>query len=1074
MGPKSRHQTVKKTSKEFVDCEEWIDDLQLADAIVDNDTVMRAYRLDATYYGNCSAPSEGRLCSFRPLCLIDLRTVKNTSSSLARLVDKLAGPAPEALDGAEEECGELKLNLKGVRNLGNTCYMNSILQLVFHCAELRVAVVKEVEVAPCGEIASSGLPALFLEMGFSKCAAADPSSFLSFLHIDRTVQQDAQEFFALLMHWFFHASSGSTSSSSELAGVLNAQFEGLQLYTRRCSNCGAEVKKIERFSFLSVSPISALTQGIQNLCQPEDVEGFQCAKCTQTVTATSTMTFKKLPNTLVVHFTRFSYDTRHERREKVDTNVTFPTILEMTPTLAIEKATAHRYCLMGVVNHLGPSPNSGHYTYHAKVGDAWLSFDDSEVTKLRRYYGDTTSSRDAYILVYKRIPECEELSANVFSDNLKLEDFPESLRDHLVAKHLSIACDYQTWKRRRDEATAEVKEWSSLAESVLNSVNSLPVGSYFVSTAWLRKFGGMFLSDDSSSSAPILVENEEVERDSHFPQFPLSRCHLCPHGKLSLDADVKVIPETIFVELLSKYSSPSAEPTLVVNVNTGLCRDCALDFLRKRQSLRFECSREKKMKQLANVKGFSGDGFFVSAEFLDSWLSDETMDFESVDLTNDIVCPHGNLSSSRASRLVCVEVFRFLVGEKLVACSRQFPTGTSICDVCNEESTRNTSQLHSIKLRKLQEGKSFPSLLADDVNRQHLRRDLAAQVRKLKKAWDDEQQQKQLKQDELAAALEKKRSGVKIHKSNKGTPEVQGSTADDVVEVCPPRRVHYPCLPMTWVMEWRRWYRDLTHTNEKPCSRPSTRELLCRHGSGLAFDYDSLIASPPPAIVLSASEYEAITKEYGKPTDPEVFYVEDDERRYMSPGVCLSCHTTRLDEERRTKFFFKDGIIGIEGKVKKSKKHYFEFSESFGGIDCSDTLHSLAERLCTRLLEAHGLFVQIEWIQFSRKKTPNAASMYDMQKTFAEQEISQQSTIYVVVNETASRVESHCKTAAHEESLVDQTKREAEVTFSSSKLHGLNTVQATAPSSISLRDCSVCTFSNAPTAKKCEMCDSEL
>ena len=53
--------------------------------------------------------------------------------------------------------------------------------------------------------------------------------------------------------------------------------------------------------------------------------------------------------------------------------------------------------LFAVVNHLGMSAVSGHYTLYMKVNQNWLKFDDEKVTPIRK---EKVNSSNAYTLVY--------------------------------------------------------------------------------------------------------------------------------------------------------------------------------------------------------------------------------------------------------------------------------------------------------------------------------------------------------------------------------------------------------------------------------------------------------------------------------------------------------------------------------------------------------------------------------------------------------------------------------------------------------------------------------------------------
>jgi ubiquitin carboxyl-terminal hydrolase 48 len=89
----------------------------------------------------------------------------------------------------------------GLTNLGNTCYANSALQVLYTNEIFRNAIYAIEEEVVEGDATGMlrELRKLFLDMQFSDSTTADPTAFAAMLKLQASEQQDAQEFQKLLM-----------------------------------------------------------------------------------------------------------------------------------------------------------------------------------------------------------------------------------------------------------------------------------------------------------------------------------------------------------------------------------------------------------------------------------------------------------------------------------------------------------------------------------------------------------------------------------------------------------------------------------------------------------------------------------------------------------------------------------------------------------------------------------------------------------------------------------------------------------------------------------------------------------
>ena len=128
---------------------------------------------------------------------------------------------------------------------------------------------------------------------------------------------------------------------------------------------------------------------------------WYCPRCKKHQEATKKFDLWDLPQVLIIHLKRFSYN--RFWRDKLDTMVDFPVEgLDMSPYL-IKRANSPQnqtYDLIAVANHYG-GLGGGHYTAYGKNREtgSWHYFDDSNVSPASE---ENVVSKGAYVLFYQR------------------------------------------------------------------------------------------------------------------------------------------------------------------------------------------------------------------------------------------------------------------------------------------------------------------------------------------------------------------------------------------------------------------------------------------------------------------------------------------------------------------------------------------------------------------------------------------------------------------------------------------------------------------------------------------------
>ncbi|XP_067826934.1 ubiquitin carboxyl-terminal hydrolase 2-like [Heptranchias perlo] len=332
--------------------------------------------------------------------------------------------------------------LVGLRNLGNTCFMNSILQCLSNTRELRDYCIQNTYRRDLSNRSRTNT-ALMEEFArliqtlwtSSSNDPISPSEFKTQIqkYAPRFVgynQQDAQEFLRFLLdglHNEVNRVSVRPKAVTEDLDHLRDDERGRRMWKKyleredsrivehfvgqlksslTCSECGYCSTVFDPFWDLSL-PISKKGYGEVSLMDcirlftKEDVldgdEKPTCYRCKVRRKCTKKFTIQKFPKILVLHLKRFSE--ARVRTSKLSTFVNFPLKDLDLREFASENSVHAVYNLYAVSNHSGTTMG-GHYTAYCKNPQSaeWYNFNDSRVTPMS---SSQIRTSDAYVLFYE-------------------------------------------------------------------------------------------------------------------------------------------------------------------------------------------------------------------------------------------------------------------------------------------------------------------------------------------------------------------------------------------------------------------------------------------------------------------------------------------------------------------------------------------------------------------------------------------------------------------------------------------------------------------------------------------------
>lgn len=307
-----------------------------------------------------------------------------------------------------------KLGLRGLINLGNTCFMSCIVQVLIHTPLLRDYFLSDRHLCTFSgtdQCIVCEIERIFQENFSGDMNPISPHKLLHMIwthahHLAGYEQQDAHEFFIAVLDLLHrHLIYKTNISPSCCTCIVDTIFTGKLQSDLVCQVCKGVSTTIDPFWDISldlpaVSPAvpGTLPSGIslqdclQRFTQPEHLGSgakIRCSKCNAHQESTKQLTMQKLPVVASFHLKRFEHSSRLHK--KITTRVDFPEILDMTPFISHARnnlskkkeyqgiPSNNKYVLFGVINHIG-NLDAGHYTsYIRQHADLWFHCNDHQI-----------------------------------------------------------------------------------------------------------------------------------------------------------------------------------------------------------------------------------------------------------------------------------------------------------------------------------------------------------------------------------------------------------------------------------------------------------------------------------------------------------------------------------------------------------------------------------------------------------------------------------------------------------------------------------------------------------------------
>ncbi|XP_044767160.1 ubiquitin carboxyl-terminal hydrolase 35 [Coccinella septempunctata] len=348
--------------------------------------------------------------------------------------DMLSSDKPWVCELTEVNPQDVKV---GLNNLGNTCYMNSVLQALYMTKFFRnnVLMFDHTEMPLLNSVQD-----LFVLLQCSKKFTLSPTNIL---HLARPAgfnvgfQHDSSEFLLHLLDIMHEqevsqlkgkkdAPTTSDESNTLPNTIVQQSFGGRSMTVFTCGECSSHSEKIDNFRELPLcfpdedEDMYNVKHSVSSLLdlylQPEKLCGqnkYDCNKCGLNDGEKVTRVIQA-PRRLIMTLKHFKYDSKLHKRTKLLHRVKLEEYIQLNGV---------GYELYAAVVHHGSNADHGHYYALAKENEQWYKFNDTIVKKLTlaEIY-ELKPPETPYILFYRN-QQSEE------PENLKKSGLPLRLQD---------------------------------------------------------------------------------------------------------------------------------------------------------------------------------------------------------------------------------------------------------------------------------------------------------------------------------------------------------------------------------------------------------------------------------------------------------------------------------------------------------------------------------------------------------------------------------------------------------------------------------------------------------------------
>ncbi|KAL6504259.1 ubiquitin-specific protease [Orobanche gracilis] len=329
---------------------------------------------------------------------------------------------------------KVELRPCGLKNCGNSCYANAVLQCLAFTPPLTAYFLQGLHAKTCHvkEWCFTCEFEALVKKAKEGNYSLSPARLMSHVqhvasHLGNGREEDAHEFMSVIHQhvprsriWMSiliyaidamqlvclkDAGVNVPSSLNEDTTLLGLTFGGYLQSKIKCMRCGGKSKQHERIMDLTIEiggEIGSLEDALHQFTRSEILDGenkYRCGRCKSYEKAKKKLRILEAPNVLTIALKRF----QSGGFGKLNKSVKFPEILNLAPYMRGTSDKSPIYQLYGALVHLDAknATFTGHYVCFIKNNQGkWFKADDSSLVQMVEL--EKVLSNNAYVLFYAR------------------------------------------------------------------------------------------------------------------------------------------------------------------------------------------------------------------------------------------------------------------------------------------------------------------------------------------------------------------------------------------------------------------------------------------------------------------------------------------------------------------------------------------------------------------------------------------------------------------------------------------------------------------------------------------------